>query len=76
MGGIAIDETGEALPQETLTACQGADAVLLGAVGGPKWDSPKAKTRPEMGLLARRSRRGHGLVLPPWRRTVGPATPE
>jgi 3-isopropylmalate dehydrogenase len=59
MGGIAIDETGEALPQETLTACQGADAVLLGAVGGPKWDNPKAKTRPEMGLLA--IRRGLGL---------------
>ncbi len=59
MGGIAIDETGEALPQETLTACQGADAVLLGAVGGPKWDNPKAKTRPEMGLLG--IRRGLGL---------------
>jgi len=59
MGGIAIDETGEALPQETLSACQAADAVLLGAVGGPKWDDPKAKTRPEMGLLA--IRRGLGL---------------
>jgi 3-isopropylmalate dehydrogenase len=59
MGGIAIDETGEALPAATLTACQGADAVLLGAVGGPKWDNPKAKVRPEMGLLA--IRRGLGL---------------
>jgi 3-isopropylmalate dehydrogenase len=59
MGGIAIDETGEALPAATLEACQKADAVLLGAVGGPKWDNPKAKTRPEMGLLA--IRRGLGL---------------
>jgi 3-isopropylmalate dehydrogenase len=59
MGGIAIDETGEALPAATLTACQGADAVLLGAVGGPKWDNPSAKTRPEMGLLG--IRRGLGL---------------
>src|ERR1051325_1980440 len=59
MGGIAIDETGEALPAETLAACQRSDAVLLGAVGGPKWDNPKAKTRPEMGLLG--IRRGLGL---------------
>jgi 3-isopropylmalate dehydrogenase len=59
MGGIAIDETGEALPQATLAACQRADAVLLGAVGGPKWDNPSAKTRPEMGLLG--IRRGLGL---------------
>jgi 3-isopropylmalate dehydrogenase len=59
MGGIAIDETGDALPAETLTACQSADAVLLGAVGGPKWDNPRAKVRPEMGLLG--IRRGLGL---------------
>jgi 3-isopropylmalate dehydrogenase len=59
MGGIAIDETGEALPAETLAASKAAHAVLLGAVGGPKWDDPKAKTRPEMGLLA--IRRGLGL---------------
>jgi 3-isopropylmalate dehydrogenase len=59
MGGIAIDETGEALPTATLDAALGANAVLLGAVGGPKWDDPKAKTRPEMGLLA--IRRGLGL---------------
>ncbi len=59
MGGIAIDETGEALPAETLAACQQADAVLLGAVGGPKWDNPRAKVRPEMGLLG--IRRGLGL---------------
>jgi 3-isopropylmalate dehydrogenase len=59
MGGIAIDETGEALPAATLAACQRADAVLLGAVGGPKWDNPRAKVRPEMGLLG--IRRGLGL---------------
>lgn len=59
IGGIAIDETGSALPEETLRACLNADAVLLGAVGGPKWDDPKAKTRPEDGLLA--IRKGLGL---------------
>ncbi len=59
MGGIAIDETGEPLPERTLEACKKADAVLLGAVGGPKWDDPRAKTRPEKGLLA--IRKGLGL---------------
>ncbi len=58
MGGIAIDETGEPLPAETLQACKSADAVLLGAVGGPKWDDPNAKTRPEKGLLAIRKELG------------------
>lgn len=51
IGGIAIDETGDPLPEETVAACRAADAVLLGAVGGPKWDDPSAKTRPEAGLL-------------------------
>ena len=51
VGGIAIDETGSALPPETLKLCRSAKAVLLGAVGGPKWDDPNAKTRPEDGLL-------------------------
>src|SRR3954470_18445966 len=59
IGGIAIDETGDPLPEATLKACQGSDAVLLGAVGGPKWDDPNAKTRPEKGLLA--IRKGLGL---------------
>jgi 3-isopropylmalate dehydrogenase len=59
VGGIAIDETGEPLPEATLKMCQSSDAVLLGAVGGPKWDDPKAKTRPEAGLLA--LRKGLGL---------------
>ncbi len=51
IGGCAIDAYGTALPPETLKACQDADAVLLGAVGGPKWDNPLAKVRPEQGLL-------------------------
>eukprot|EP00913_Durusdinium_trenchii_P035233 g32963.t1 len=51
IGGNAIDDFGTALPDETLAACRGADAILLGAVGGPKWDDPQAKTRPEAGLL-------------------------
>lgn len=51
IGGIAIDMTGDPLPQKTIEACQASDAILLGAVGGPKWDDPCAKTRPEAGLL-------------------------
>ncbi len=58
VGGIAIDQSGEALPKDTLKKCQGAQAVLLGAVGGPKWDDPKAKVRPEDGLLALRKNLG------------------
>jgi 3-isopropylmalate dehydrogenase len=54
VGGIAIDETGSALPEDTLKTCRGCDAVLLGAVGGPKWDDPKARVHPEDGLLALR----------------------
>ncbi len=54
LGGCAIDATGTALPEETVATCQAADAVLLGAVGGPKWDDPTAKVRPEQGLLGLR----------------------
>lgn len=54
IGGIAIDQYGDPLPQETLSACRHADAVLLGAVGGPKWDNPSAAIRPEQGLLGLR----------------------
>jgi len=54
IGGIAIDETGDPLPDTTLEACRTAAAVLLGAVGGPKWDDPQAKLRPEQGLLGLR----------------------
>ncbi len=50
-GGCAIDQHGEPLPATTLKACLAADAVLLGAIGGPKWSAPQAKVRPESGLL-------------------------
>jgi 3-isopropylmalate dehydrogenase len=58
LGGCAIDRHGTALPDETLQGCRRADAVLLGAVGGPKWDDPQAKVRPEQGLLAIRKALG------------------
>lgn len=58
IGGIAIDESGDPLPQATVDACRASDAVLLGAVGGPKWDDPSAKTRPEAGLLKIRKELG------------------
>ncbi len=58
IGGIAIDKFNNALPQETLKSCRGCDAVLMGAVGGPKWDDPNATTRPEDGLLAIRKELG------------------
>jgi 3-isopropylmalate dehydrogenase len=51
IGGAAIDACGASLPSDTLTAAQASDAILLGAVGGPKWDNPDAHDRPEMGLL-------------------------
>jgi len=51
LGGIAIDRAGDPLPAATLEACLEADAVLLGAVGGPRWDDPEAMVRPEQGLL-------------------------
>ena len=55
VGGAAIDTTGQALPPATLDACRAADAVLLGAVGGPRWDDPSAPARPEDALLGLRS---------------------
>lgn len=58
LGGCAIDVAGTALPDETLKACLQADAVLLGAVGGPKWDDPAAAVRPEQGLLGIRKALG------------------
>jgi 3-isopropylmalate dehydrogenase len=51
IGGCAIDATGSPLPEETLALCRTADAVLLGAVGGPRWSDPQAPVRPEQGLL-------------------------
>src|SRR6476469_6847109 len=58
LGGCAIDAAGTALPEETLRLCQRSDAVLLGAVGGPKWDNPEATVRPEQGLLGIRKALG------------------
>ena len=58
IGGSAIDETGDPLPDETLKACQASDAGLLGAVGGPKWSDPRAEVRPEQGLLKVRKELG------------------
>lgn len=52
LGGCAIDETGVPYPAETAAACKASDAVLLGAVGGEKWDSQPGANRPEAGLLA------------------------
>jgi len=54
IGGVAIDALGTALSDETLEMCKQCDAVLLGAVGGSKWDDPQAKIHPEDGLLALR----------------------
>ncbi|NLB43288.1 MAG: 3-isopropylmalate dehydrogenase, partial [Clostridiales bacterium] len=59
MGGVAIDETGVPLPEESLKVCQNSDAVLLGAVGGAKWDTLPGHLRPEAGLLG--IRKGLGL---------------
>ena len=58
IGGCSIDAFGTALSDETLADCQVADAVLLGAVGGPRWDNPLAKVRPEQGLLRLRKELG------------------
>ena len=67
IGGISIDTCGDPLPQETVDACRSSDAILLGAVGGPKWDDPSAKTRPEAGLLKIRKELGLFANLRPIR---------
>jgi 3-isopropylmalate dehydrogenase len=54
IGGCALDALGTPLPAETIEICKSADAVLLGAVGGPRWDNPDARKRPEQGLLGLR----------------------
>ena len=59
VGGDALDKFGDPLPESTLNACKESDAVLLGAVGGPKWDAFESEKRPEKGLL--RLRKGLGL---------------
>lgn len=58
LGGIALDRHGEPLPQVTVDTCKGSDAVLLGAVGGPKWDTLPGNKRPEAGLLGIRAALG------------------
>jgi 3-isopropylmalate dehydrogenase len=58
IGGSAIDACGDPLPAASLAACRSADAVLLGAVGGPKWSDPNAPVRPEQGLLGLRAALG------------------
>lgn len=67
MGGCSIDAHGVALTDQVLADCKGSQAVLLGAVGGPKWDDPKAKVRPEQGLLALRKGLGVFANLRPVR---------
>ncbi|HZX24414.1 MAG TPA: 3-isopropylmalate dehydrogenase [Woeseiaceae bacterium] len=67
VGGGAIDARGNALPRDTLELCTRADAVLLGAVGGPKWSDPEAPVRPEQGLLDLRSALGVFANLRPVR---------
>ncbi|NLE75969.1 MAG: 3-isopropylmalate dehydrogenase, partial [Chloroflexi bacterium] len=58
IGGQALDQTGSPLPPPTLALCQASDAILLGAVGGPRWSSPQAAARPEQGLLQLRQALG------------------
>jgi len=58
IGGIAIDKTGDPLPKETIDLCKNSCAVLMGAVGGPKWDNLGSGTRPEVGLLGIRKALG------------------
>ncbi len=58
VGGNAIDDFGTPLPDETIELCERSDAILFGAVGGPKWDDPQNTVRPEDGILAIRKRLG------------------
>lgn len=58
IGGAAIDACGDPLPEATVQSCRESDAVILGAVGGPKWSDPNATIRPEQGLLGLRSKLG------------------
>src|SRR5580704_8137293 len=66
-GGAAIERCGEPLPAETLAECRSADAILLGAIGGPQWDSLPLAKRPESGLLALRKELGLYINLRPIR---------
>jgi 3-isopropylmalate dehydrogenase len=80
-GGNAIDSCGAPLPSETLAGCRASDAVLLGAIGGPKWESLPFGTRPEAGLLGIRKELGLYINLRPIRlrpalRSISPLRPE
>ncbi len=80
-GGNAIDTCGAPLPPETLSGCRASDAVLLGAIGGPKWESLPFGTRPEAGLLGIRKEMGLYINLRPIRlrpalRNISPLRPE
>ncbi len=74
VGGAAIDATGQALPAATLDACRAADAVLLGAVGGPRWSDPLSEVRPEQALLGLRAELGLFANLRPVRAHPGLAS--
>jgi len=81
IGGCAIDAHGTALPEATLASAREADAILLGAVGGPKWDDPKAAVRPEQGLLGIRKALGlfaniRPVKLVPGLEAASPLKPE
>jgi 3-isopropylmalate dehydrogenase len=81
IGGAAVDATGSPLPQQTIDACRGADAALLGAVGGPKWDGNPAELRPEKGLLRIRAEFGlfcnlRPIVTHPALHAFSPLRPE
>jgi len=80
-GGAAIDRKGEPLPSDTLAGCRSADAILLGAIGGPKWDALGLDKRPESGLLALRKSLGLYINLRPIRicealKSISPLKPE
>jgi 3-isopropylmalate dehydrogenase len=80
-GGAAIDATGKPLPEETLAGCRASDAILLGAIGGPKWEALPLGTRPEAGLLGIRKELGLYINLRPIRlraalRSISPLRPE
>lgn len=81
IGGCAIDATGTALPEETLGLCLNSDAVLLAAVGGPRWSDPQAPVRPEQGLLGLRRAMGvfanlRPVVVPDALADASPLRPE
>jgi 3-isopropylmalate dehydrogenase len=80
-GGDAIDRCGVPLPEETLAGCRSADAILLGAIGGPKWDSLDLPKRPEAGLLSLRKQLDlyinfRPIRLRPALRGISPLRPE